>query len=278
MANKTVMKLHMNDCYKCKKVALHSVTKIEGIDSLTINTKENTLTVIGDADPVCMSNLLRKKFRCAQLISVGPVSGGGGGEGVKGGGGKAGGGEGGKGGEAGGGKGGAESGGGKGGGGKGGEVKGGEGEGKGKAAESGKGGGGNGGGKGGEGKGKGKGGEGGAGKGGGGEVEEVKGGGGGKASSGGGGTELNVMCYHPPGHFCGPNCYQVCQGHCYPPCSSCSCRPERYQVCQGHCSPPCFSCSCRPEIVWPQYPQPCAHPDGVVYVLKEESYDPCTIM
>lgn len=235
MANKTVMKLHMNDCYKCKKVALHSVTKIEGIDSLTINMKENTLTVIGDADPVCMSNVLRKKFRCAQLISVGPVSGGG---------------------EA------------------------GKGEGKGKAAEGGKGGGGNGDGKGGEGKGKGKGGEGGAAKGGGGgaEVKEVKAGEGGKGSSGGGGTEVNVVCYHPPGHFCGPDCYQVCQGHCYPPCSSCSCRPERYQVCRGHCSPPCFSCSCRPEIVWPQYPQPCAHPDGVVYVLKEESYDPCTIM
>lgn len=72
MANQTVIELDFN-CSKCKKIALHSVTKIEGIDSLTINIKESTLTVIGDADPTCMTNLLRKKFRCARLISFGAV-------------------------------------------------------------------------------------------------------------------------------------------------------------------------------------------------------------
>nr|ACN41046.1 unknown [Picea sitchensis] len=71
MAYKTVIRLDMQ-CSKCKKVALHSVTNIEGIDSLTINMKESTLTVIGDADPACMTMLLRKKFRCAQLVSFGP--------------------------------------------------------------------------------------------------------------------------------------------------------------------------------------------------------------
>lgn len=152
------MKLHMNDCYKCKKVALHSVTKIEGIDSLTVNMKENTLTVTGDADPVCVANLLRKKFRCAEVVSVGPVP------------------------QAAGGK---EGGGGKGG--EGGKGKGG-GEGKDK---------GEGGAKGGEGKDKGGGGaKGGEGKdkGGGGG----KGGGAGEGKgSGGGGTVCVAQC-HPP--------------------------------------------------------------------------------
>lgn len=124
MANKTVMRLHMNDCYKCKKVALQSVTKIEGIDSLTVNMKENTLTVIGDADPVLVANLLRKKFRCAEVVSVGPVPQTAAGKGGAG--------EGGKGGETGTGKGGGGSG--KGGEGKekgGGDGKGGEGKDKG---------------------------------------------------------------------------------------------------------------------------------------------------
>eukprot|EP00253_Pinus_taeda_P030233 PITA_30233 len=61
-------------CDKCKKVALHCVTKIEGIDSLSIDMKERTLTVIGDADPLCIANLLRTEFRCAKLLSAGPVS------------------------------------------------------------------------------------------------------------------------------------------------------------------------------------------------------------
>lgn len=71
--NKTVMKLDMNGCYKCKKVALHSVTKIEGIDSLSMNMKDSTLTVIGEADSVTVANMLRRKFRCAEMIYGGPM-------------------------------------------------------------------------------------------------------------------------------------------------------------------------------------------------------------
>jgi len=73
MANKTVMAVDLC-CDKCKKIALHSVTKIEGIDSLSIDMKQRTLTVIGDADPVGVANMLRKKFRCAKLISAGTVT------------------------------------------------------------------------------------------------------------------------------------------------------------------------------------------------------------
>jgi len=67
------MRLHVIDCYKCKKVALHSVTEIEGLDSLSFDMKESTLTVIGDADPVCVANLLRKKFRCAEVVYAGTM-------------------------------------------------------------------------------------------------------------------------------------------------------------------------------------------------------------
>jgi len=71
--NKTVMRLDMNGCYKCKKIALHSVTKIEGIDSLEINMKDSTMTVIGEADSVSVANMLRRKFRCAEMITGGPM-------------------------------------------------------------------------------------------------------------------------------------------------------------------------------------------------------------
>jgi hypothetical protein len=50
-----------------------NVWVIVGIDSLSINMKERTLTVIGDADPLSVANLIRTKFKCAKLLSAGPV-------------------------------------------------------------------------------------------------------------------------------------------------------------------------------------------------------------
>lgn len=60
------------DCYKCKKVALHSVAGMDGIDKISINMRERTLTVVGDADPICIVNQIRKKFRCATLLPPPP--------------------------------------------------------------------------------------------------------------------------------------------------------------------------------------------------------------
>lgn len=144
-----------------------------------INMKENTLTVIGDADPVSVANLLRKKFKCAEVVSVGPVPQAAGGKAAASG--KVDGGESGKGGEAASGKGGSGSG------------KGGEGKEKG------------GDGKGGEGKDKGGGGG-------------AKGSGGGGAKGGeGGGTVCRAQC-HPPCWACSsrpeilwPPYYDPCQ-------------------------------------------------------------------
>lgn len=71
MAYRTVMSVDM-DCYKCKRVALQSITKIDGIDTVSINMKERTITVDGDADPVCIANQIRSKFKCARVVSYGP--------------------------------------------------------------------------------------------------------------------------------------------------------------------------------------------------------------
>jgi hypothetical protein len=50
-----------------------TVWVIAGLDSLSFDMKESTLTVIGDADPVCVANLLRKKFRCAEVVYAGTM-------------------------------------------------------------------------------------------------------------------------------------------------------------------------------------------------------------
>ncbi|KAH9315927.1 hypothetical protein KI387_024554, partial [Taxus chinensis] len=67
----TVMSVNMK-CYKCKRVALQSVTRIDGIDSISIDMKEKTLTVVGEADPADLVKEITKKFPCARLISFGP--------------------------------------------------------------------------------------------------------------------------------------------------------------------------------------------------------------
>lgn len=70
MVNKTVIRLEMKDCDKCKKIALQSVAKIVGIDSLSINMEDCTLTVIGEADPVFVAKTLRRKFRGVEIVSL----------------------------------------------------------------------------------------------------------------------------------------------------------------------------------------------------------------
>lgn len=73
MVNKTVIRLDMKGCHKCEKIALQSVTKIEGIHSLSIEMEDCTLTVIGEADPVFVAKKLRRKFKCVEIVSVEPM-------------------------------------------------------------------------------------------------------------------------------------------------------------------------------------------------------------
>nr|ABR17371.1 unknown [Picea sitchensis] len=70
MSKKIVLKVGI-DCEKCKRKAMKTVAGIEGVDSITFDEKDNKITVIGDADPVCLTASLRR-FVSTDLVSVGP--------------------------------------------------------------------------------------------------------------------------------------------------------------------------------------------------------------
>ncbi|XP_059072493.1 heavy metal-associated isoprenylated plant protein 39-like [Cryptomeria japonica] len=70
-AKKIVLKLAIED-ESSKKKALKRVAGVQGVDSVTVDMKENKITVIGDVDPVCLASKLRK-FGFTDLLSVGPA-------------------------------------------------------------------------------------------------------------------------------------------------------------------------------------------------------------
>lgn len=59
-------------CDRCEKRVLITICRVEGVDSIAMNRKEMTLTVIGSTDPVFLTASLRK-IGVAELISVGPA-------------------------------------------------------------------------------------------------------------------------------------------------------------------------------------------------------------
>lgn len=70
MSKKIVLQAQLN-CEKCKQRAMKMVAGIEGVHSIDVDVKNNKITVVGDADPVCLIAGLRK-FGSADLVSVGP--------------------------------------------------------------------------------------------------------------------------------------------------------------------------------------------------------------
>ncbi|KAL5560441.1 hypothetical protein UlMin_036652 [Ulmus minor] len=68
---KTVIKVNVN-CQKCKQDLLKSVTKLSGIDQISVDGEKQTLTVVGDVDPVFIVKKIRKSRKCAEIVSVGP--------------------------------------------------------------------------------------------------------------------------------------------------------------------------------------------------------------
>lgn len=70
MSKKIVLQAELN-CEKCKQRAMKMVAGIEGVHSIDVDVKNNKITVVGDADPVCLIAGLRK-FGSADLVSVGP--------------------------------------------------------------------------------------------------------------------------------------------------------------------------------------------------------------
>lgn len=59
-------------CSKCRMKVMSLISKIEGINSIVLDPAKSIVTVIGEADPVCIIKQVRKFRRSAQITSIGP--------------------------------------------------------------------------------------------------------------------------------------------------------------------------------------------------------------
>ncbi|XP_057838975.1 heavy metal-associated isoprenylated plant protein 43 isoform X1 [Cryptomeria japonica] len=71
MKNSTVVSVEIS-CCKCKKKVMKIAADIPGVESIKVDGSTNTLTVIGEVDPVQVTTKIRKFKKRAQIISVGP--------------------------------------------------------------------------------------------------------------------------------------------------------------------------------------------------------------
>ncbi|XP_042991482.1 heavy metal-associated isoprenylated plant protein 2-like isoform X1 [Carya illinoinensis] len=60
-------------CSKCRQKVMKSIATIEGITSIVLDPSKNTVTVIGEADPVRIIKQVRKFRKTATVVSVGPA-------------------------------------------------------------------------------------------------------------------------------------------------------------------------------------------------------------
>ncbi|XP_020534875.1 heavy metal-associated isoprenylated plant protein 2-like [Jatropha curcas] len=59
-------------CSKCRQKVMKLIATIEDITSIVLDPAKNTVTVIGEADPVKIINKVRKFRKSATIVSIGP--------------------------------------------------------------------------------------------------------------------------------------------------------------------------------------------------------------
>ncbi|KAI3810645.1 hypothetical protein L1987_20267 [Smallanthus sonchifolius] len=71
MVQEIKIKVNMHSA-KCRKNVMKIVTKLSGVNQVSVDLPKEMLVVIGDVDPVCVTTCLRKKRWFAEIVSVGP--------------------------------------------------------------------------------------------------------------------------------------------------------------------------------------------------------------
>lgn len=71
LLQKTVVSVELL-CSKCRQKVMKLIAMIEGITSIVLDPSKNTVTVVGEADPVKIINKVRKFRKSATILSVGP--------------------------------------------------------------------------------------------------------------------------------------------------------------------------------------------------------------
>ncbi|KAL0006520.1 hypothetical protein SO802_014081 [Lithocarpus litseifolius] len=71
MPQKIMIKVNIN-CQICKTEVLNAITKLTGIDKVSVDGEKGMLTIVGDFDQVLVVRNLKKIGKVLEIISVGP--------------------------------------------------------------------------------------------------------------------------------------------------------------------------------------------------------------
>ncbi|GLT57998.1 hypothetical protein SLA2020_309260 [Shorea laevis] len=71
VVQKTVLSVELV-CCKCRQKVMKLIATVEGITSIVLDPSKNTVTVVGEADPVRIIKKVRKFRKSASIVSIGP--------------------------------------------------------------------------------------------------------------------------------------------------------------------------------------------------------------